>query len=92
MAPMQGQKQEKETTMKVQATLGVLAALAAAGATSANAAGQSDIAVASKPAAMSAAAFEQLSNELTVTEGKIRVAMPKIKGYPTWVQFTQSKK
>jgi hypothetical protein len=78
--------------MKVQATLGVLAALAAVGATSANAAGQSDIAVASKPAEMSAAALDQLSNELTVTEGKIRVAKPIIKDGPIWAQFHQSKK
>ncbi len=78
--------------MKAKMTLGVLAALAVASTTSANAAGNSDITIASKPADMSAAALDQLSNELTVTEGKIRVAKPIIKDGPIWAQFHQSKK
>jgi hypothetical protein len=80
--------------MKVQATIGVLAALAAASTGSANAAARSDVDVttASKPATMSPAALDQLSDELTVTDGKVRVAMPKIKDGPIWAQFHQSKK
>ena len=78
--------------MKVKTALGVLAALAAASTTSANAAGRSDIAIASNPVDLSAAALDQLSNELAVTAGKIRVAKPIIKDGPIWAQFHQSKK
>ena len=78
--------------MKAKMTLGVLAALAVASTTSANAAGNSDVTIASKPVTMSAAALDQLGNELTVADGKIRVAKPIIKDGPVWSQFHQSKK
>ena len=76
--------------MKVQVTLGVLAALAVA-TTAANAT-PGDINIPSKQLDVSSAALDHAGKDLTVTDGKLQVAMPKITDGPIWAQFHQSSK
>lgn len=77
--------------MNVKMTLGVLAALAAAG-TAANATPTADIGTTATKLEMSTAAVEQAGKDLTVTDGAIVVARGIVKDGPIWAQFHQSKK